>query len=88
MGEAIQAFDILKAKSGSRSGPRLAAEMIDLLLIEHGEKPVGPLRSCAAKYPKVISHGVAVYVPKPNPFGTGRTLQEIGCCSHRSLCCW
>ena len=61
-GEAIQAFDILKAKSGSRSGPRLAAEMIDLLLIEHGEKPVGPLRPGAAKYPKVISHGVAVYV--------------------------
>jgi hypothetical protein len=46
--EAIQAFDILKAKSGSRSGPRLAAEMIDLLLIEHGEKPVGPLRPGAA----------------------------------------
>ena len=47
--EAIQAFDILKAKSGSRSGPRLAAEMIDLLLAEHGEKPVGPLRTVAAK---------------------------------------
>jgi hypothetical protein len=42
--EAIRAFDILKAKEGSRSGPRLAAEMIDLLLIEHGEEPVGPRR--------------------------------------------
>jgi hypothetical protein len=50
--EAIRAFDILKAKEGSRSGPRLAAEMIDLLLIEHGEQPVGPRRPAAgAKRP-------------------------------------
>ncbi len=46
--EAAQAFEILKAKSGPRSGPRLAAEMVDLLLVKHGEKPVGPLRPGAA----------------------------------------
>jgi hypothetical protein len=46
--DAVQAFEILKAKQGPRSGPRLAAEMVDLLLIEHGEKPVGPKRPGAA----------------------------------------
>jgi hypothetical protein len=57
--------------------------MIDLLLIEHGEKPVGPLRSGAAKYPKVISHGVAVYVPKLNLYGTtvfAPTLTNLAGC--------
>jgi len=29
--EAIRAFDILKAKQGPRSGPRLMAEAVDLL---------------------------------------------------------
>jgi hypothetical protein len=42
--EAVQAFDILKARQGTRSGPRLAGEAIDLLLIKYGEQPVGPLR--------------------------------------------
>lgn len=42
--EACRAFDILKAEEGPRSGPRLAAEMVDLLLREHGKQPVGPLR--------------------------------------------
>jgi hypothetical protein len=46
--EAAQAFEILKAKRGPRSGPRLAAEMVDLLLLKYGEKPVGPLRPAAA----------------------------------------
>jgi citrate lyase beta subunit len=46
--DAAQAFEILKAKQGPRSGPRLAAEMVDLLLVKHGEKPVGPLRPGAA----------------------------------------
>jgi len=46
--EACVAFDVLKARSGPRAGPRLAAEMVDLLLREHGEKPVGPLRPGAA----------------------------------------
>ena len=50
--EAAQAFEFLKAEVGPRSGPPLAAEMIDLLLIEHGKKPVGPLRPGAgAKRP-------------------------------------
>ncbi len=39
--EAIRAFDILKAKQGTRSGPRLMAEAVDLLLKKYGEKPVG-----------------------------------------------
>jgi hypothetical protein len=38
---AIQAFEILKAKQGPRSGPRLIGEAIDLLLMKYGEKPVG-----------------------------------------------
>jgi hypothetical protein len=42
--EAVQAFEILKAKQGPRSGPRLAGEAIDLLLQHYGEKPAGPLR--------------------------------------------
>ncbi|HXQ25966.1 MAG TPA: hypothetical protein VN822_06135 [Candidatus Acidoferrales bacterium] len=42
--EACRAFDILRAEEGPHSGPRLAAEMIDLLLIEHGKPPVGPRR--------------------------------------------
>ena len=39
--EAVQAFDILKAKQGARSGPRLMAEAVDLLLEKYGEQPVG-----------------------------------------------
>jgi hypothetical protein len=39
--EAVRAFDILKAEQGPRSGPRLAAEAIDLLLAKYGKPPVG-----------------------------------------------
>jgi hypothetical protein len=39
--EAARAFDILKAEQGPRSGPRLAAEAIDLLLVKYGKKPLG-----------------------------------------------
>ena len=39
--EAIRAFDILKAEQGPRSGPRLAAEAIDLLLAKYGKPPIG-----------------------------------------------
>jgi hypothetical protein len=39
--EAIRAFDILKAEQGARSGPRLMAEAIDLLLKKYGKKPIG-----------------------------------------------
>ena len=39
--EAILAFDILKAEQGSRSGPRLIAEAIDLLLVKYGKKKIG-----------------------------------------------
>jgi hypothetical protein len=39
--EAIRALDILKAEQGARSGPRLAAEAIDLLLKKYGKKPIG-----------------------------------------------
>jgi hypothetical protein len=39
--EIIRAFDILKAEPGARSGPRLAAEAIDLLLQKYGKQPVG-----------------------------------------------
>jgi hypothetical protein len=46
--EAAQAFDILKARQGPRSGPRLAAEAIDLLLQNYGEKPVGQRHPGAA----------------------------------------
>ena len=43
--EAIRAFDILKAEQGARSGPRLMAEAIDLLLVKYGKQPVGrPVR--------------------------------------------
>ena len=45
--EAIQRFEMLKAKEGPRSGPRLIAEAIDLVLMRHGEEPVGPLRPAA-----------------------------------------
>jgi hypothetical protein len=38
--EAIRAFDILKAEQGARSGPRLMAEAIDLLLVKYGKKAV------------------------------------------------
>jgi len=55
--DAAQAFDILKAKQGPRSGPRLAAEMVELLLAKYGEKPVGPLRPAAAP----------AKTPKPKP---------------------
>jgi len=37
---AIRAFDILKAEQGARSGPRLAAEAIDLLLVKYGKPPI------------------------------------------------
>ena len=40
----ITAFDVLKAKQGPRSGPRLIAEAIDLLLVKYGEKPIGSAR--------------------------------------------
>lgn len=49
--DAAQAFDILKAKQGPRSGVRLAAEMVDLLLVKYGEKPVGPMRQVSGKRP-------------------------------------
>jgi hypothetical protein len=39
--EAVRAFDILKAEQGPRSGPRLAAEAIDLLLVKYGKPPIG-----------------------------------------------
>jgi hypothetical protein len=39
--EAITAFNVLKAEQGARSGPRLAAEAIDLLLKKYGKTPVG-----------------------------------------------
>jgi hypothetical protein len=39
--EAVRAFDILKAEQGSRSGPRLIAEAIDLLLVKYGKKKIG-----------------------------------------------
>jgi len=39
--EAKRAFDILRAEQGSRSGPRLIAEAIDLLLIKYGKKKIG-----------------------------------------------
>lgn len=38
--EAITAFNVLKAEQGPRSGPRLAAEAIDLLLILYGKPPI------------------------------------------------
>jgi hypothetical protein len=38
--EAARAFDILKAEQGPRTGPRLAAEAIDLLLILYGKTPI------------------------------------------------
>jgi hypothetical protein len=46
--DAAMAFEVLKARQGPRSGPRLVAEMVDLLLMKYGEKPVGPLRPGAA----------------------------------------
>lgn len=46
--DAIQAFDILKARQGPRSGPRLIAEAINLLLVKYGEKPVSPARPAKA----------------------------------------
>ena len=39
--EAVTAFNVLKAEQGTRSGPRLAAEAIDLLLKKYGKPPVG-----------------------------------------------
>lgn len=39
--EAIKAFNVLQAEEGPRSGPRLAAEAIDLLLKKYGKPPVG-----------------------------------------------
>jgi len=39
--EAKRAFDILRAEQGSRSGPRLIAEAIDLLLVKYGKKKIG-----------------------------------------------
>jgi hypothetical protein len=39
--ETVTAFNILKAEQGARSGPRLAAEAIDLLLKKYGKVPVG-----------------------------------------------
>ncbi len=39
--EAIKAYNVLKAEQGPRSGPRLAAEAIDLLLKKYGKPPVG-----------------------------------------------
>ncbi len=39
--ETARAFDILKAEQGPRSGPRLAAEAIDLLLKKYGKQPLG-----------------------------------------------
>jgi hypothetical protein len=39
--EAIRAFDILKAEQGARSGPRLIAEAVDLLLVKYGKKKIG-----------------------------------------------
>jgi hypothetical protein len=39
--DAIKAFNVLKAEQGPRSGPRLAAEAIDLLLKKYGKPPVG-----------------------------------------------
>ena len=49
--EAIRAFDILKAKQGPRSGPRLMAEAVDLLLRKYGEKPVGcPERPASGRH--------------------------------------
>ena len=38
---AARAFDILKAEQGPRSGPRLIAEAIDLLLEKYGKEPIG-----------------------------------------------
>jgi hypothetical protein len=50
--EARVAFDILKAEQGPRSGPRLIAEAIDLLLVHYGKKPVGrPVRSPTRREP-------------------------------------
>lgn len=39
--EAVIAFNVLKAEQGTRSGPRLAAEAIDLLLKKYGKAPIG-----------------------------------------------
>jgi hypothetical protein len=39
--DAIVAFDTLKARQGPRSGPRLMAEAVDLLLVAYEMEPVG-----------------------------------------------
>jgi hypothetical protein len=39
--ETVKAFNMLKAEEGPRSGPRLAAEAMDLLLKKYGKPPVG-----------------------------------------------
>ena len=59
--DARRAFDMLKGEVGRRSGPRLIAEAIDLLLIHHGKEPVGPLRPARA------SPGIQGPEEKPKP---------------------
>ena len=64
--EAIRAFDILKAEQGSRSGPRLAAEAIDLLLMKYGKPPIEPTTGTASTGTSAppASHGrAAVNLP-------------------------
>jgi hypothetical protein len=39
--EMITAFNVLKAEQGIRSGPRLAAEAIDLLLDKYKKPKIG-----------------------------------------------
>jgi hypothetical protein len=50
--EIAVAFDILKAKQGPRSGPRLVGEAMEMLLERYGEKPAPlPERPSAAGEP-------------------------------------
>jgi hypothetical protein len=51
--EAIRAFDILKAEQGPRSGPRLMAEAIDLLLVRY-HKELSPFQPSSFS-PKWVS---------------------------------
>jgi hypothetical protein len=57
--EARRAFDMLRGEVGPRSGPRLIAEAIDLLLLRYGKHPVGPFRAARAS-PSAPKH-------KPTP---------------------
>jgi hypothetical protein len=62
--EAKRAFDILRAEQGSRSGPRLIAEALDMLFERYGKPKIGFPSSVAPEFHPQIAPPRPSFMPQ------------------------